>query len=554
MKFWRWLVIAALYIIPIAAFCTVGAVTVYRSEHYTWVWWVAPLCWIVAWLLTRTWPARLAPLSEDDFVAPEHWTARDQEAWTLVQAQQRRLDQISAEQLADPHFYLQSSMDLALSIAQHYHPGAKDPIGSVTVLDLLTAVQLAVEDCARWCRETLPGSHLLTVAQWRMLGQTPKWFGTAGNVAWGASVLINPLNLARFVISRFTTESVTRRLREQAFGWLYRVFIRCVGFYLIEMNSGRLRGGVARYRQLRPPLPGPPEQAPGDIDASRSTNAAHDTACEPPEEPVEVRIAVVGQVKAGKSSLINALLGHQQAEVDVLPRTQHVQQYTLQFPADGNADKPNAHSDRPAPAEPACARAADRLVLLDTAGYGDDGATRAQLAEMHEALHEADMVLLVMDAASPARRADVQMLADLDGWLQANLHRKLPPVLGVLTHIDCLRPALEWSPPYDWRSPSRPKETNIAGAVQYTREQFPSQLQAIVPVCTDLVQQRVWGVYDDLLPAMLEALGEARACALLRTLHAELDEGRVGLLVRQLGQACKGLLRAGLWGVRKAVS
>ena len=45
---------------------------------------------------------------------------------------------------------------------------------------------------------------------------------------------------------------------------------------------------------------------------------------------------------------------------------------------------------------------------------------------------------------------------------------------------------------------------------------------------------------------MLGALGEARACALLRTLHAELDAHRVQVLFQQLGRVCTGLLRAGL--------
>jgi uncharacterized protein len=536
LKFWRWLVIVALYVVPIAAFSTAGVVAVYRSGRYAWIWWLAPLCWVAAWLLTRLWRKRLAPPGEDDFTAPTYWTARDHEAWHVVEAQQRRIEQIAAEQLTDPHFYLQSSMDLALAVARHYHPKAKDPIGSLTVLDLLAASQLAIEDSALWCRQYVPGSHLLTVDQWRLLGKAPAWFSTAGNVAWAASLLMNPLNFGRFLISKLTTESATRQLREHALGWFYVIFVRHAGFYLIEMNSGRLRGGAARYRQLRPPMPRHPGLASAAGEVSGAATAAGPTSAS--GEPLEVRIAVVGQVKAGKSSLINALLGSQQAAVDVLPQTRQVQRYELRAPAaEHPASAAAEHSDRVA---------ADRLILLDTAGYADAGATREQLAEMHEALRDADLVLLVMDAASPARRAEAQLLEEFDAWLQANLQRKLPPVLGVLTHVDRLRPTLEWSPPYDWRHPSRPKEYSLAGAVDYTREQFGAQLAAVVPVCTDGDRLRVWGVYDELLPVLLQTLGDARGCALLRTLHAELNRDRVQLLFRQLGQACTGLLRAGL--------
>ncbi len=86
------------------------------------------------------------------------------------------------------------------------------------------------------------------------LGHAPAWFSTASNVTWAASVLMNPLNLGRYLISKFTTESATRQLREHALGWFYMIFIRNTGFYLIEMNSGRLRGGAARYRRLQAQL------------------------------------------------------------------------------------------------------------------------------------------------------------------------------------------------------------------------------------------------------------------------------------------------------------
>jgi len=517
LKLWRWLAILALYAVPVAVFFTVGAVVVWRSGRYWWLWWLAPLCWVAAYLLTRAWRKQLAPPAEADFVPPEHWTTRDREALVIVESHQRQIEKIAPGQLTDLHFYLQSAMDLALAVAQHYHPKAKDPLGSLTVLDLLAAAQLAIEDSAQWCRQYVPASHLMTVDQWRMLGKAPSWLSAASNITWAASVLMNPVNFGRYLIARFTTQSATQQLRDHALEWFYVIFVRNVGFYLIEMNSGRLRGGAARYRRLQAEL-----QRTGQLPAGGGAVSAAVTP-EPPAEALEVRVALVGQVKAGKSSLINALLGRQQAAVDVLPQTKHVQQYELRL-----------------------STAEDRLVLLDSAGYGDDGATTEQVREMQEALRGADLVLLVMDAASPARRADVKLLDELTAWLQANLQRKPAPVLGVLTHIDQLPPALQWTPPYAWREPSQPKEHSIAGAVAYTREQFGARLAEVLPMCSDVARGRAWGAYEELLPAMLRVLGEARACALLRTLHAELDSHRVQAIFQQLGHACTGLLRAAL--------
>lgn len=517
MKFWRWLAILALYAVPVAVFFTVGVVVVWRSARYWWLWWLAPLCWIVAFLLTRAWRKQLAPPAGAAFVAPGHWTPRDHEAWHVVESHQRQVERTTPGQLTDPHFYLQSAMDLALAVARHYHPKAKDPIGSLTVLDLLAAAQLAIEDSAQWCRQYVPASHLLTVDQWRMLGKTPAWLSTASNVTWAASVLMNPLNFGRYLMARFTTQAATQQLRDHALGWFYLYFVSQVGFYLIEMNSGRLRGGAARYRRLQADLQRNAELPPAGEPVSAAVTP------EPPAEPLAVRVALVGQVKAGKSSLINALLGRQQAAVDVLPQTKQVQQYELRVSS-----------------------TEDRLVLLDTAGYSDAGATSEQMREMQEAVRGADLILLVMDAASPARRADVQLLGELRAWLEANQHRKPAPVLGVLTHIDQLRPTREWTPPCAWREPSRPKEHSIAGAVAYTRQQFGEQLAEVIPVCTDVARDRAWGVYEELLPVMLGVLGQARACALLRTLHAELDAHRVQVLFQQLGRASTALLRAGL--------
>ena len=44
-----------------------------------------------------------------------------------------------------------------------------------------------------------------------------------------------------------------------------------------------------------------------------------------------LRIAVAGQISAGKSSLINALLGRDVAEVDVIPTTDAARTYETTF-------------------------------------------------------------------------------------------------------------------------------------------------------------------------------------------------------------------------------
>ena len=54
----------------------------------------------------------------------------------------------------------------------------------------------------------------------------------------------------------------------------------------------------------------------------------------------------------------------------------------------------------------------------------------------------------------------------------------------------------------------------------------------------------MYGVEEELLPALVAVLDEARACALLRGLHAEIGRGQVGQVFRQFANLGAGVLRA----------
>jgi predicted GTPase len=216
-------------------------------------------------------------------------------------------------------------------------------------------------------------------------------------------------------------------------------------------------------------------------------------------------------VKAGKSSLVNALLGDQRAKTDVLPATAAVTRYRLRPPQVGT-----------------------ELALLDTAGYGHEGPKADDLAATEQAARQADVLLLVLHATNPARQADVQMLDRLKAWFRDRPDLRIPPLVVVLTHIDLLSPALEWAPPYDWHEPSRPKERSIAAAVAAAGDQLGAGV-TVVPVCT--AEGKVFNVVEELLPAILTRLDEAHGVALLRCLREEADQGQVRKVFQQLAAA-----------------
>src|SRR5262249_52431266 len=147
-------------------------------------------------------------------------------------------------------------------------------------------------------------------------------------------------------------------------------------------------------------------------------------AAEPAEAVRRVTLALIGQVKAGKSSVVNALLGKQRALADVLPATNEVTRYELH---------PEGIDTR--------------LVLLDTIRYGHAGPGDDQVQATEGAAQQSDLLLLVVHARNPARQPDAEILQKLRQWYAAHPELRMPPVLGVMTHIDLLSPAMEWAPP-----------------------------------------------------------------------------------------------------------
>ena len=271
------------------------------------------------------------------------------------------------------------------------------------------------------------------------------------------------------------------------------------------MNSGRLHGGSERYRALMAEL------QPEGIATGNPTDAG---------DVSEVTIAITGQVKAGKSSVLNALLKDRQAKTDVLPATRGVTRYRWQLP-DGSTV----------------------VGLLDTPGYADADLTAQQLEELFQAFQQADVVLLIMSATSPSRDPDLKLLDSMSARFAKEPRLRPPPIVGALTHIDGLSPLMEWSPPYDWQHPTRPKEHSIHDAVAYNFGILNQKLAAMIPVCSDSERVQPYGIEEWLIPALCGVLDEGRARALVRGLHSEANRDRIRELLSQFRNVGRTLLK-----------
>lgn len=243
----RHVTLAVLFLLPILVYVGIGGYALWKSGLLLWIGWVLPVFWMITWVVAWYWPAKSIHSQLEEFKTPSHWTKRDHAAREILRQYQERVDEYTPEQLIDLHFYLDRGQQLAKDLAKVYHPEANDPISELTVPEVVAAARLAVDDLEDWLLKSVPGSHLVTIDQWKGLAHAPKWVGRAQNAAWAASLLINPANAIRLATKRGLLDPAVEKLKSEFLAMAYLRFVRRLGFYLIEMNSGRLRGGSRRY-------------------------------------------------------------------------------------------------------------------------------------------------------------------------------------------------------------------------------------------------------------------------------------------------------------------
>lgn len=523
MSRWRILVVLALLSTPVAVWAVVGSIYLWRNGWAFWVWW--PLMGMVAlgYGLAWYWQRKRQLLRPPDFEPQRHWTDRDRGAWQLVKARAEAAPQVPVEQLGQPAHYLQVSQEMARQLAEYYHPGAHDPIENVTVPELLAVIELAAGDMWEIVESGLPAGHLLTIRDWKRAQQAVNVYQQGNKVYWAIAGVFNPVQTAaRFAAAQFGLGSLMTLLQQNLFLWFYVRFLERLGTYLIDLNSGRLRVGARRYRELVQQMDRRAEAVDTALEAGvagpfrqEQGQAVSDAA----EQVRSVGVTLMGQVKAGKSSLVNALLGEQRARVGVVPTTDGVDRYELVSPG-----------------------VPTQLTLYDTVGYAQAGPRVDQVKTTAEAARQSDLLLLVLHARNPGRKADVEMLDQLRAWFAERPALKMPPVIAVLTHIDLLSPSMEWQPPYDLLHGTRPKEVNIRDAVAATWQQLGERVVSVVPVSS--AADSVYGIQEYLLPSVTNWLDEAHGVALMRTLMAEADRDRVRRLFRQLKETGLTLFQA----------
>lgn len=440
-RYWPETLLVLAVAFPWLSLLALGGIWLWQNGH-TWAWAIAAatsglLAWALFWLVRRRRAAREqeapAPLGEylGETAEPSpDWGTREREIWPHVVALANSTPPFS---LTDIEPVIASARQTAMTVARHFHPEHTETLTEFTLPEVLLLTERVSRRLRGIALQSIPFVRQMKIGRVLWAWRTIERYGPlaqAGYRLWRLGrVAFDPLTALLREISGHTDDKMSTAIFDQARVWLTQAFVLEVGRAAIDLYSGRLSLSPEELREA----------------------AANDAAPTAPLAPV--RIVLGGQINAGKSSLVNALAREVRSAAGPVPTTSRAAEYLLEI--DG----------RPA------------VVIVDTPGIGEDSA-----AEVLAQAGRADLIVWVASATQPARRPDRRCLDEFRAWANAQLHRRPPNVIVALTHIDELRPANEWTPPYDVAAPAGAKARSIRAAIDSTATALALPAAAIVPV------------------------------------------------------------------------
>jgi len=440
------------------------------------------------WLRRRPEPEALElAFDAPDLVGPSNdWSAAEQQIWRRVN---RQIDQQLSD-AADWTNLKDHCLAVVVAVAREFDR-------TELQFSLTDGLGMAEEVSRRYRRllqanvpyaELLKASHLSFLYQHQDHLKVGKQIANAAVQAVRAAQFLNPAAAVIRELRNLLVGELFGQFSERTQWQLKRALLQEVASVSIDLYSGRFSVADAELQ---------PSQAAA---ADRQHQAA-------PLEPL--RVTLVGQVSAGKSSLINALQQDLLAEVSAVPSTDEVTVYQ-------------------------CTLGQDQVLsLVDLPGLD---ATPANRALALREITQSDLVLWLLKADQPARQLDQDLMRVLDAFYadRANLSRKQPPLIGVLNQVDRLKPQADWDPPYDLNAPETPKARQIQQAMEHNRRLLG--LERITPLC--LAPHKA---HDG-----LEAIEDLITQNLEQALHTQLNRQRLD--ARHIGPAeqAKRALRSGM--------
>jgi uncharacterized protein len=407
-----------------------------------WAWAIASaalglLAWPLSILVKRR-ANEEARLAIGDLAAPsEGWNVVERDAWVEVLA---AADATAPFSFTEMEPLITCARDIVEVVARHFHPEARTAWARFSLPEFLLLTERLSRDVRREALRHVPAVRAMRLSHLLWIHRQNERYGAAVQAGWHMGfglwrvirAALNPIQAAGQETSGLFLDNTTRVLSYRLRAYFTRLLVLEVGRASIDLYSGRLALSDEDLRAAR------------DRDMPRTTEAE-----------VPIRIVLIGQVNAGKSSLLNALAQETRGAVGPLPATSNATEYLLDL--DGHP----------------C------VMLVDMPGLDGPTETASELLSQAE---RADLIMWVASATQPARGPDRKRLDEIRASANAQLARRPPPLLLALTHVDELRPAAEWAPPYDINASARPKARAIRAAVNASARALDLPSDAIVPV------------------------------------------------------------------------
>lgn len=305
---------------------------------------------------------------------------------------------IEARTEADmPWSEMQSAALQVVDDIAHALGGEKKSALDFTLPEALLLIERASSRYRTHLRTNVPFSDQISLKTllwlWGQRDRARKALGVARIGHRVARLAINPASAVLREIEQIVAGGNASYLNDQMMSVLQAILLEEVAFAAIELYSGRLKFSDSELLEI--------QLAATDADRARAAR---------PDGPV--RVLFVGQISAGKSSLVNALLSADRAETDMRPTTDDLVTYAADI------DDIACH-------------------LIDTQGL--DGGPESR-EEMLDEMTRSDLIVWVSRANRPARAPDLDLRQRFDGWFTDHADRRRPPVVAVATCIDQLTP------------------------------------------------------------------------------------------------------------------
>lgn len=266
-----------------------------------------------------------------------------------------------------------------------------------TVPEALLLVEQVASRSRDILRRHVPFSDRLPIswALWAMRHQDrARWAAKAGTVGWRVfRAWINPVQATIQELGGLAQGMAVDALSDEFQREMRGLLMEEVAHAAVQLYSRRLRFSDAELLQIELESTGRDRQG---------------TAT--PDEPV--RVLVVGQISAGKSTLVNALLNEDRAETDIAATTHRLTTHDAVL-----ADLP--------------------FRIVDTVGLDGSAALRDRVAGE---MVEADLILWAVRADRPARAPDAALRAAFEARCAATPDRRFAPVVTVMTFADRIVP------------------------------------------------------------------------------------------------------------------